>query len=86
MLSDDLKALRGRFREFSDSGCALDPEDVRAVCAVLDTAVRDAHQLEIRPVPVIDQVADLPANVVRLATALHSGGVRVGMPPEGGAA
>ncbi len=84
MLSDNLRTLQGHLLECRDTGMELDAPAVVAVCAILEAAIYDAEQLEARPVPPVDRLAELPPNVVRLARVLDRKGVRVGPRPTGG--
>ena len=78
MLSENLRSLRDRFYESTDSGVVIGPRGVDMIRAVLEAAIEDARELEARTVPIADRVDDLPDNVVRIAKVLNKKGARVG--------
>lgn len=84
MLSEDLKCLFHFLDDFVDTGVELNGEVVFKLCSSLEAAIEDAKELESRTVPIPDQIAELPDNVVRIATLLDRKGVRAGCAPTGG--
>lgn len=81
MLSDDLKSLANRYDEYRHTGVQLPPAEVVALVQNLDAATEQVRALELAQIAPAVRLVDLPDNVIRLATALHRQGVRVGPRP-----
>jgi len=79
MLSENLQSLAEGLRRYVATGMTVESSAVVIICAILESAIEDAEELEARTVPALDrQTGDLPENVVRIATK------RVGWPVTSG--
>ncbi|HEY9081309.1 hypothetical protein [Magnetovibrio sp.] len=67
MLSRNLEALFEHLKPYAKTGINADPSHVFMICAIIQSAIDDAKNLEARPIPLIDQQHEggLPDNVVR---------------------
>lgn len=43
MVSDDLRSLKVRLQSFERTGLTITPAALRAICAILDTAIKDVE-------------------------------------------
>lgn len=81
MLSQDLAGMASKFHDYQDSGMQIAPEAVVEFVDILIDMTERARALELAQIAPTARIVDLPDNVVRLATALHRQGVRVGPRP-----
>ncbi len=83
MLSQNLRTLAEHLRPYAATGMQASPSAMVMICAIVESAIEDAEELEARSVPKIERhLGALPSNVVRLSTLAAQQNVCTGAHPQ----